>query len=80
MSRPSTSSRLISSRRGAPSRAGPQPQIVNLYAGALRHQHRAFDGMVQLADIARPGMRQQRFHGSVFEAGQILAVMFGMLP
>ena len=80
MSSASTSSRLISSRRGGPSRPRAQAQVDGADDVALRHQDGALHGMIQLADVARPGVRQQRLDGALVEAGERLAVVLGMLP
>ena len=42
---------------------GAQRQVAALNLFALRHQHGALDGMVQLADVAGPGVVEQQLHG-----------------
>ena len=60
MRKASTSSRLMSSRRGDGTLPGAQGQIASAHAVILRHQHRALHHVIQLAHIARPGMLMQR--------------------
>ena len=36
--------------------------------------------MIQLADVARPGVLEQHLHGAALEAGQPLAIALRVLP
>src|SRR5262249_37790066 len=57
----------------------PQPQIARTDGRGLRHQHAAFDGVIELADVAGPGMIEQRLERLRLEAGDVLAVALRML-
>ena len=60
-----SSPRDAASRRGRPQSRDRQPDRV-----ALRHQNGALDGMVQLTDVARPGVLNKRPDRGLIEAGQ----------
>ena len=45
-----------------PSRSGPEPEIGGAHLLALREEDRPLDGVIELADVARPRMGQQRLH------------------
>jgi hypothetical protein len=47
----------------------PKTQIGQVNNVALRHQHRALDGVVKLADVTRPRMIDERLQGRRIEAG-----------
>src|SRR5579875_2466416 len=55
-------------------RSGPQCQIASFDAITLCHQHRALDDVVQLADIALPGMLEHRLRRIVIETGDVLTI------
>ena len=65
--------------RAVASRAGAQAEIAALHLVALRHQHGALDGVVELADVAGPGVVEQQLHGRVVEAVEALAVALRVL-
>ena len=67
------------SRLCAPSCATPQAEIARCDRRAGGHQHAALDRVLELAHVARPRMPQQRVHGRVVEARQILPIPPRML-
>ena len=58
----------------------PQAQIAKTDGRALRHEDAPLDGVIELADVARPWMIEERLECRGFETGQRLAVTLGMLP
>ena len=65
---------LISSRRREASRAGRKPRSLAHTGSTLRHQHGALDGVVEFANIARPGMVEEHLHRHRFESLELLAI------
>src|SRR5579862_7184 len=53
---------------------GGEAKISCFDLAAARHQHRALDGVVQLADVARPWMLQHRLNGPAVDSLHLLAV------
>src|SRR5215510_12902407 len=51
-----------------------QPQVAGLNLLASTDEHSSFNGMVQLANIARPRMFEHALHGCSLEAGYTLAI------
>ena len=72
--RSTSSSVMSSSRAGRPRRATRSPRSSGRICSARGHQHRALDGVLELADIARPGVVEQRLQRRRVEAGDRLAV------
>jgi len=52
--------------------AGQEAQVRDADHLARRHEHTAFDRVVELADVARPGVVPERLHRGVVEAGDRL--------
>ena len=69
----------MSSSRPPPSLRGAQAEIGRLDQRALRHQHRALDRVIELADVAGPGVLEQHLHRAALEAGEPLAVALRVL-
>src|SRR6266403_1362547 len=54
--------------------AAPEAQVGRADKRAVRHEHRALERMVELADVAGPGMRLERVERLGLEAGERLPV------
>jgi hypothetical protein len=59
--------------------AGAETEVGGADGLALRHEDRTLDGVIELADVAGPGVRQEGFDGAFFEAGDGLAVVLCVL-
>ena len=70
----------MSSSRPPPSRAGAQPEIGRLDQRSGGHQHGALDRVIELADVAGPGVLEQHLHRAALEPGQPLAIALRVLP
>src|SRR5438093_1570739 len=57
----------------------PQAEIAGADRGGLRHQHAALDRVIELADVARPRMVEQRLQRRRLEAGDRLPVPLRVL-
>src|SRR5712691_7319194 len=57
-----------------------EPQLAESDRRALRHQDAAFHGVVELADISRPRVIEQRLKRRLLEAADVLAVALRVLP
>src|ERR687884_623889 len=58
--------------RGA-ARGAAQREVGRAHLVAVREEHRALDRVVELADVARPEVVEQRLHRARVEAGELLA-------
>jgi hypothetical protein len=67
----------MSSRRGGGRRV--ERQVRRADDLALRHQDRALDGVVELADVAGPGVAAHARRGLLVEPGDRLAVALDVL-
>ena len=56
-----------------------QPEVAGADGRPLRHQHRALDGVIQLAHVARPAMVDQDLHRRGIEPGERLAIALRVL-
>ena len=65
--------------RDVASRSMRRPELAEADRRALRHQHAALDGVIELADVARPRMIEQRLQRRRLEAGDVLAVALRVL-
>src|SRR5690242_10309048 len=63
---------ILQARAGVTS--GAQSKIGAADLSILSHQHRAFDNMVQLADVSLPGIVYQCLHRRMVEPGDALAI------
>src|SRR5512143_3464353 len=70
--------KILDPRRGA--RAGSKTEIGGAYLLPRREQHGALHDVIELANVARPRMRQQRLHRAGVEAGEWLAIARGVPP
>src|SRR4030095_2293548 len=61
-------------------RNGREAEIVCLDLCSLRHEHGAFDDMIEFAHVARKLMTRERFVGGWFEAGELFPVALSVLP
>ena len=59
---------------------GAQAEVARADGVALRHQHGAFDRVIELADVARPAVIEQHLHRRRIEAGQRLAIALRVQP
>ena len=66
--------------REVASRSIRRPELAEADRRALRHQHAALDRVIELADVARPRMLEQRLQRRRFEAADVLAVALRVLP
>ena len=64
----------MSSRRGLHLASRAQRQIGRLDLAVLSHQHRALDHVIQLADVALPGMLQHQLQGRAVEPADAFAI------
>jgi len=58
---------------------GAEAEVSGANLAAFGHENGALDGVVQLADIAGPGMVEKKLHGDGLKAFQVLAVTLGGL-
>ena len=70
----STSSRLISSSRVRPGRAGRRARSATTHVRVLRQQNGALDDVIQFAHVALPGVVDQRLHRRLIESDQPFAI------
>src|SRR5580704_1350876 len=59
---------------------GPQSQVARTNLRAFRHQHSAFDGMVEFANVPWPRMVEQDLQRDRLETFELLAVALRRLP
>src|SRR5262249_44666042 len=57
----------------------PHAEIALTHERPLRHQHGTLDGVIELADVARPAVLEQELHGTALETGQSLAIALRVL-
>src|SRR5206468_7590526 len=57
-----------------------QTELAETDRRSLRHQDAALDGVIELADVARPGMIEQRLQRGRLEASEVLPVPLCVLP
>ena len=69
----------MSSRRPPPSFVRAQAEVGRLDQRALRHQHRALDRVIELADVAGPAVLEQHLHRAALEPGEALPVALRVL-
>src|SRR5689334_19730164 len=58
---------------------GAETEIAGSDGIALGHEDTAFDGVIQFADVAGPGVREEGLDGALIEAAEGFAVMAGVL-
>src|SRR6266849_69035 len=56
-----------------------EPELAEPDDRALRHQHAAFNGVIELADVARPRVVEQRLHCRRLEPRDVLAIALRVL-
>ena len=57
-----------------------RPEIAGADGVALRHQHGAFDRVIELADVAGPAVIEQHLHRRRIEARETFAIALRVLP
>src|SRR5262249_51843858 len=58
----------------------PQAELTQANGRSARHQHAALDRVIQLADVPRPGVIDERLQRRLFEPREVLAIALRMLP
>src|SRR6266545_1714825 len=58
---------------------GPEPEVLGLHLGAVGHEHRPLDRVVELPHVPRPGVLGEASHGRGLEAGDALSIALGVL-
>ena len=56
------------------------PSSPSRIVDALRHQHAALDRVIELADVARPRVIEQRLQRRRLEAAEVLPIALRVLP